>query len=134
MSDAEYVKVKRNQGALTLKETGGPGRELFVTQNLNYVASKSISDTTDYGVMVKWIMRPGTVAALLSKGGIDNSIFDNIPVLRNLPHINEGDPDQVHIKFERGAITYGLRRNTVGLFNQRIMRFRKIGYGGASYP
>jgi RHS repeat-associated protein len=134
MSDAEYMQVRNNGGRLTLRETGSPGRESFVTQDLNYVATKSLSDPSGYGVMLKWRMQIGTVAALLSKGGIDNSIVYNVPALQYLPHIREGDPNQVHIKYEKGAITYGLRRNTVGIFNDRIKSYRKIGQGGTMFP
>jgi RHS repeat-associated protein len=134
MSDVEYMQVRNNGGRLTLRETGSPGRESFVTQDLNYVATKSISDPISYGIMLKWRMQVGTVAALLSRGGIDNSIANNIPALRYLPHIREGDPNQVHIKYEKGAITYGLRRNTVGLFNNQIKSFRKIGERGMVFP
>jgi hypothetical protein len=134
MSDVEYLQVRNNSGRLTLRETGGPGKESFVTQDSNYVATKSISDPISYGIMLKWRMQAGTVATLLSRGGIDNSIADNRPALRYLPHIREGDPNQVHIKYEKGAITYGLRRNTVGVFNDRIKSFRKIGDRGMVFP
>ncbi len=134
MSDTEYMQVKSNGGRLTLRETGGPGRESFVTQDLNYVATKSIYDPVGYGIMIKWRMQVGTVAALLSRGGIDNSIVENVAGLRYLPHIRAGDPNQVHVKYEFGAITYGLRRNTVGLFNDRIKSFRKTGERGIVFP
>lgn len=134
MSDVEYEHVKNNGGRLTLSTSGGAGKESFVTQDLNHVATKSFSDPIKYGTMVKWRMQLGTVAALLSRGGIHNSIVDNFPNLRYLPHIREGDPNQVNIKYERGAITYGLRRNTVGLFNDRIKSHRKIGERGVIFP
>jgi hypothetical protein len=79
-------------------------------------------------------MQVGTVTALLSRGGVDNSIVEYVPALRNMIHIRENDPNQVHIKYEKGAITYGLRRNTVGLFNSRIKNFRKIGERGEIFP
>lgn len=71
----------------------------------------------------------GTQASLIASGGIDGSIVDNVPGLSHLPRVGR-DPNKVHIKFERGAITYGLRRNTIGIFNGGIKSFRQIGLNG----
>jgi hypothetical protein len=33
----------------------------------------------------------------------------------------KNEPNVVHLKGERGALTYGLRRGTVSIFNSRIV-------------
>jgi hypothetical protein len=41
-----------------------------------------------------------------------------------LPRIQKGQPDVVHVKAEGDAVNYGLRRGSVGIFNDRIIDYR----------
>jgi RHS repeat-associated protein len=126
MSSGEYAKVRAAQGRLSLKSDT---RELFVTQSLNYVATLSMRDSR-FPVIVKYNMILGTREALISRGAIDSSIQEKVPALRHLPHVEQHNPDQVHLKYERGALTFGLRKNTIGIFNGGIKSFRQIGLNG----
>jgi hypothetical protein len=38
-----------------------------------------------------------------------------------MPFIDSGNPNKVHMKYERGALTYGLRRNTTGDYSEDLL-------------
>ncbi|MDQ3802896.1 MAG: putative Ig domain-containing protein [Acidobacteriota bacterium] len=134
MSREEYAKVERANGRLSLKQ-GGKARESFVTQDYNYVVTRCLfRNPKDYPIIVRFRMQLGTTLALLSRGGLHNSAYDNLPHLRMLPRLRDGDPNQVNIKYEYDAITYGLRSGTIHIFNAGVKGFRKIADNGELLP
>jgi hypothetical protein len=49
---------------------------LFVTQNLSYVATLSMSDDR-FPVIVKFNLQKGTLAMLMANAAIDSSVVEN---------------------------------------------------------
>ncbi len=45
----------------------------------------------------------------------------------DMPSIEKGMTDVVHVKAELGAITYGLRPGSADIFNSRIAGFGELG-------
>jgi RHS repeat-associated protein len=129
MGPREYANLYY-AGRLSLKSNA---TELFVTQSLEYVASMSYRKRDLFPIIVRFNVTQGTRDTLTSRGAINNSTYANAPALRYLPEVGSGNPNQVFIKYENGALTYGLRRNTISIFNDRIKSFRRVGYEGALF-
>jgi RHS repeat-associated protein len=122
MSSNEYSKLQSN-GGLSVK----PNRtELFVTQSFDYVYGFA-NMQVGFDIIVAFVMESGTKDALLSNGAVSNSARELDPTLSYLPHISsfrKNEPNVVHLKGEKGALTYGLRHGTIGDFNSRIVGFQ----------
>jgi hypothetical protein len=119
MSYEEYNQLGPN-GEISIRDT-----ENFVTRNLVYSLQLAYRPTGQglYHVLVVYVMQPGTEAALRGPGAISNGAEIYDPTLIFKPHISSfrrKEPNVVHIKGEIVGLNYGLRRNTVGIFNSRI--------------
>jgi hypothetical protein len=70
-------------------------------------------------------MKPGTGDALLAAGARDRVLSDTLAEkgLGDLPVLTKGQPGAVYIKGELGHITYGLRKKSVGIFNDNILGY-----------
>lgn len=124
MSGAEHNGLGPN-GELNIRQT-----ESFVTQSPEYVIQLAARYPHLYQHLVVYTMQSGTKDALTAKGAVSSSAIENTPSLRRLPHISTfpaREPNVVHIKGETGnALTYGLRRGTVGIFNSRIVAHQGV--------
>jgi RHS repeat-associated protein len=116
MSADELASVTANRG-VTVR-----GMENFVTQDRAYIQSLiNKSDTGTYDNIVRFETRPGTHDALVDVGGTSRSnLIDNHPVYGELPRIERGNTHQVHIKGEGQSVNFGLRPDSVDIFNDRI--------------
>jgi hypothetical protein len=124
MGQKEWNKVSKADGKLDLK-----GTESFVTRSEEYV--DGLHERTQkkfpgrkgesYLYKVRYEMEDGTEAALRKAGWVDKPPTSGIieQGLDGLPNYS-GNDDQVHIKEERGSITYGLMSGTVDIFNNNI--------------
>ena len=129
MGPREFSKLVTSGGRLSLKS---PTTELFVTQDLNYVATLSLRDDR-FPIMVKFRVLQRTRSELLKRGAADGSIYDNVKALGYLPRVETHNPNQVHVKFVGYAITYGLRANTIDIFNNAVVTLKRIGYKGFQF-
>jgi len=114
MSNAEYQGVQ-NSGGLS------PRGESFVTQSLGYVQQLAARYPDLYQTIVRFDMAPGTVEALLAAGARGAGKLLDDSGLGNMQTIGKGMADVVHVKAERGAVTYGLRSGSADIFNSRIL-------------
>jgi RHS repeat-associated protein len=119
MGEDELASVMRNRGIT-------PRGENFVTQDRTYIDGLiDQSSPGKYDNVVRFETRPGTRDALIEAGGTSRSgLVDNDPRLSELPRIERGNPEQVHIKGEGQSINYGLRRDSADIFNTRIQGIR----------
>jgi hypothetical protein len=108
-----------------LAETGKitVGGEKFVTQDLSYVKQLAARHPDRYEVTVRFETEPGTRSALIAVGRrSDGKLLDD-EGLGDLPRVTKGLVDVVHVKAEGESITFGLRKGSAAVFNNRILRF-----------
>ncbi|CAA9517595.1 MAG: hypothetical protein AVDCRST_MAG67-3157 [uncultured Solirubrobacteraceae bacterium] len=118
MSENEMASVIRNRGIT-------PRGENFVTQDRAYIEQLAARHPGDYDNIVRFETRPGTRGALIESGGTSRSgLVDNDPQLADLPRIERGNTEQVHIKGEGQSINFGLRRDSADIFNTRVQGIR----------
>ncbi|WP_197168021.1 polymorphic toxin-type HINT domain-containing protein [Neorhodopirellula pilleata] len=113
MSKREYDSLVEN-GGLTLKQ-GGVNRELFVTQDLSYAQRLAHKHPSKYEVIVRFNAESGTVAKLRAHGA-----SNNVP---GFAALSNGSKNVVHVKLERGVENYGLREETLSIFNNSNLIF-----------
>lgn len=116
MGEKEYSRVVASGGNLAIRNNR---TELFVTRSSNYALRLSITDSR-FPVLLAFKRQIGTEAALIAKGATHNSARYYLPHLRLLPRIEdvgENNPNYVQLKYEKGALTFGLRHGTIGIFN-----------------
>jgi RHS repeat-associated protein len=118
MSNAEWDNLNATGG---LYPRNG---ETFVTQNLPYVQQLAARHPDLYERFVEFDMQPGTRQALVDNGATSGGRAVTEAGLDDLPRIQKGQPDVVHVKAEGDAVNYGLRRGSVGIFNDRIIDYR----------
>jgi len=121
-----FYRAMSNKEFANLWQTGelAPRGESFVTQSLDYVqdfAARSHKNA-EYDVLVGFEAQSGTRQALIDAGA--RKIGQSLPSdLMRLPELYSGMRGVVNIKLENGAITYGLRPDSVSIFNERIISF-----------
>ena len=120
MSFLEYNGLVNN-GRLTLRST-----EMFVTQSRPYAEHIMAQRPTDFELLVRFHVRAGTTETLRSVGQRNEAMAVIREGMGRLPLIESGNPDVVHIKGEFGAINYGLRANTLHIFNDAILSFEFV--------
>ncbi|WP_433230023.1 polymorphic toxin-type HINT domain-containing protein [Micromonospora sp. CA-248260] len=114
MSEKEFKQLGDN-GEITVR-----GTENFVTQSRSYLGGlrdrfsrRGGRNAEKYSVLVQYDMQPGTRDALIAAGKLPGDIGQDIR--------------SVHLKMERGFETFGLRPESVDVFNSRIVGFRRMG-------
>jgi hypothetical protein len=122
MSNEEFSGLKRSG---SLFPANG---ESFVTQDVSYIEGLAAKNPRLYQTIVGFEMAPGTRQALVSAGARAGGSLLEGPELGDLPSIQGKGSDVVHIKQERGRITYGLRPGSVDIFNERIISFSGIPF------
>ena len=120
MSNAEYRGIQPS-GGLSVRG------ESFVTQSLGYVQHLAARHPDLYETIVRYEMAPGTRDALLEAGARGPGLLLEEMGFGNMPAIEKGMADAVHIKAEFRAVTYGLRPGSVDIFNSRILGFGELG-------
>jgi hypothetical protein len=115
VSTEELMSI-RQVGKLVLK-----GGELFITQDLAWVQRYArASRAGRYDYILRIATQPSTVSWLFSIGKRHQGsrpAHDEFPLL---PPLTKGEQNAVHIKVQKGVITYGLRPGTITDFNQRV--------------
>lgn len=86
---------------------------------------------TLYDLIVEFHVRAGTKDALTNVGQRNSAQVVIDAGLERLPLIESGNPNVVHVKGEavKGmgrVINYGLRSNTIDLFNDSILYFEVV--------
>jgi RHS repeat-associated protein len=117
MSGAEANAVN-DAGGIALR-TG----ESFVTQDLAYVQQLAARHPQLYSNLATFEMQEGTREALLSIGARNNAQVLIDAGLGDLPVIQRGMTNVVHVKGELEFINFGLRSGSVDAFNSRIINF-----------
>ncbi|MFD9957818.1 RHS repeat-associated core domain-containing protein [Amycolatopsis sp. NPDC058986] len=107
--------------------------ESFVTQELDYL-KKAIheSNAGSYDVLVTMYTNPGTQQKLLDSGARDRGLSREMVKrgLDGLPVLQKGNVNEVHVKAERGHVTYGLRGKGEGssaMFNSQLIDYEVGG-------
>ncbi|MFJ8685659.1 hypothetical protein [Micromonospora wenchangensis] len=113
MSEKEFKQLGGN-GEITVR-----GTENFVTQSRSYLGGlrdrfsrRGGRNAGKYSALVQYDMRPGTRDALIAAGKLPGDIGQDIR--------------SVHLKMKRGFETFGLRSESVDVFNSRILDFRRM--------
>ena len=101
--------------------------ESFVAQDLDYVQQLAARHPSLYETITRFEMQPGTADALIGAGARGPGRLLEDAGFGGLPWIQKGMTDAVHIKAELGAVTYGLRPGSAGIFNSRIIGFGPLG-------
>jgi RHS repeat-associated protein len=114
MSRQEYAAFQMGGG---IKPRHG---ESFVSQDLPYVRQLAARHPELYEVIVKLELAPGTKNALLASGARSQGAALDKAGLSGLPIIGRQMKGVVHVKAELDAITYGLRKDSAAIFNERI--------------
>ncbi|WP_370939367.1 LamG-like jellyroll fold domain-containing protein [Amycolatopsis sp. cg13] len=124
MSRKEFESFKVN--GIVPKRT-----ESFVTQEADYIKTRIPRfKRGEYDVVVTMFMKPGTRDMLVEHGAISRPPAPLLEErgLGHLPTLQPGNANQVHVKAERGYVTYGLRlrdgSGTSQLYNERIIGYR----------
>ena len=120
MSNAEYEGLQ-NSGGLS------PQGESFVTQSLGFIQQLAARHPELYQTIIRFDMAPGTRDALLEAGARSKGNLLDEMGFGDMPAIGKGMIDVVHIKAERGAVTYGLRQGSADIFNSRILGLEECG-------
>ena len=92
-----------------------------MTQDIAYSRQLAARHPEWYETLLEFETRPGTRDALLAAGGRSRGRLLDSAGLEHLPPIQKAHPDVVHIKAERGFITFGLRPGSAHIFNDRIV-------------
>lgn len=121
VSETELKHIQQ-AGKLVL-ESG----ELFITQELAWVRRYArTSKAGRYDYLLKITTQAGTVNWLFSIGKRHQgslSARDEYPFLSPL---RRGERNAIHIKVQKGVVTYGLRSGTIEDFNRRIQNITII--------
>lgn len=116
MSRVELEKV-RALGGLDVRRG-----ESFVTQDRWYIEGLAARHPDWYEEIVEFRMQPGTREALAASGVRDGSrrAAGEYP---DLPLVQKNQTDKVFVKGEGDALNFGLRPDSVHIFNDRILDF-----------
>jgi RHS repeat-associated protein len=118
MGPEELAGVMANKGIT-------PRGENFITKDVGYINQLAARDPGVYDDLVRFEVKPGTTQAMQDVGATSRSnLVDNNPALRDLPRIQRGQTDVIHIKGEGTSINYGLREHSAHVFNDRIQGIR----------
>ena len=120
MGPEELPGVMANRGIT-------PRGENFVTQDRAYIEQLAARRPGEFDNVVRFEVRPGTTKAMQDAGATSRSnLVDSTERLRDLPRIERGQTDVIHIKGEGTAINYGLREDSADVFNDRIQGIRGV--------
>jgi hypothetical protein len=126
MTEPYFRQVVANNGLLTPRNFPG---EIFVSQDLDYVTSymdRPGSVKQGITALVHYEMKAGTRDALIAAGARDANVQYPEERLMQLPVLTSKMRSVVHVKLERGAITFGLRADSIGIFNDNILSFQRL--------
>jgi hypothetical protein len=119
MSRAEYEGLLKNKGL-------SPRGESFVTQDLEYARQIKARHPELYDTIVRFETQPGTTEALVQHGARGPGRLLEQRGLGDLPRVRKGQTDVVHVKAEGTSINYGLRKESVQHFNQRVLKVEEL--------
>jgi RHS repeat-associated protein len=118
MGPDELTGVMANKGIT-------PRGENFITQDVGYINQLAGRHPGVYDNLVRFEVKPGTTQAMQDVGATSPSrLVDSTEGLRDLPRIQRGQTDVIHIKGEGTSINYGLREHSAHVFNDRIQGIR----------
>lgn len=100
--------------------------EKFVTKDLSYIDQLAARHPNWYETVIQSDMAPGTVDSLISAGRRSSGKLLDERGFIDMPPIDKGMLDAVHVKAEGSSVNYGLRSGSQRIFNERIIRFRRI--------
>jgi hypothetical protein len=108
--------------------------DYFVTQSQEYAEHLMFrskpSTQARYQHLLEFEMEPGTQNLLVNKGARASGQPQLFEMFPELPEYGSGMDAFVHLKWERGALNYGLSPQTKHLFRIRSFRVVKSKTGG----